>query len=209
MMHIDIAEHIGAAERRVSSRTLDGRDVRVVTVSRNYATTPEDLWDALTKADRLPRWFLPVTGDLRPGGRYQLQGNAGGEIVVCEPPRRLKITWEFGTQVSWLEVRVARHGAGSTLTLEHTLPVDDHWKKFGPGATGVGWDLALVGLNRHVDTAESNTAEAGMQWMMSENGKSFIRQSSSAWGAAAIAAGENGDLANAAAAQTAAAFTGS
>ena len=31
----------------------------------------------------------PISGDLRLGGRYQLQGNAGGEILVCEPPQHL------------------------------------------------------------------------------------------------------------------------
>lgn len=208
-MHIDITQHIGAVARDVSRRTRDGKDVRVVMASRDYSTTPEDLWDAVTTPERLPRWFLPLSGDLRPGGRYQLQGNAGGDILVCEPPRQLNVTWEFGGQLSWLEVRIAPHGRGSRLTLEHVLPVDDHWKTFGPGATGVGWDLALIGLMQHVATREANTAEAGMAWMTSDNGKSYIRQSSDAWRAAAIAGGENAEAATAAAAQTTAAYTGS
>lgn len=208
-MHIDITQHIGAVTRDVSSRTEHGQDVRAVIASRDFSTTPEDLWEALTSAERLPRWFLPLSGDLRPGGRYQLQGNAGGEILVCEPPRRLKVTWEFGGQVSWLEVRVGRHGSGSRLTLEHSMVVDDHWKKFGAGATGVGWDLALVGLARHIETGEASTAAAGMEWMMSDNGKAYIRQSSEAWGAAAIAGGENADTAKAAVSETTAAYTGS
>lgn len=135
----------------------------------------------------------------------------------------MKVTWEFSGQVSWLEVRVARHGAGSRLTLEHSMVVDDHWKKFGAGATGVGWDLALVGLTRHIEgtppgwntpggdpaTGEASTAKAGMEWMMSDNGKAYIRQSSDAWGAAAIAGGESADTAKAAVSQTTAAYTGS
>lgn len=208
-MHIDITQHIGAVTREVGRRSQDGKDIRTVTASRTYETRPDDLWEALTSAERLPRWFLPISGDLRLGGRYQLQGNAGGEILICEPPRHLKITWEFGGQVSWLEVRIARHGAGSRLTLEHSMPVDDHWKKFGPGATGVGWDLALVGLGRHIETGEASTAEAGMAWMMSDNGKAYIRESSDAWGAAAIAAGETPDTAKAGVSETTAAYTGS
>ena len=208
-MNIDITQHIRAVTREVSSRKQDGKDVRAVIASRDYTTTPDDLWDAFTTAERLPRWFLPLSGDLRLNGRYQLQGNAGGQILVCEPPTRLRLTWEFGGQVSWLEVRVARSGEGSRMTLEHTMPVDDHWKKFGPGATGVTWDMALVGLQRHTETGEANTAEAGMAWMMSDNGKGFIRQSSEAWSAAAIAGGENADAARAAGAQTTAAYTGS
>jgi uncharacterized protein YndB with AHSA1/START domain len=207
-MDIDVAQHIGAINRDVSSRIQDGRDARVVAASRTYPTTPDDLWNALTSAERIPRWFLPISGDLRLGGRYQLQGNAGGEILICQPPKHLKVTWEFGGNTSWLELRIATHANGSRLTLEHTMFVDDHWKQFGPGATGVGWDLAFVGLTQHIDGALANP-EAGMAWMMSDNGKAFIRQSSDAWRLADIAAGEDAEIAKAAASQTTAAYTGS
>lgn len=206
-MHIDVTQHIGAVTRQVSSRTEDGKEMRVVAVSRMYSTTPDDLWNALTSAERIPRWFLPLSGDLRLGGRYQLQGNAGGEILACEPPRHLKITWEYGGQTSWVDLRIAKHGAGSHLTLEHTMFPDDHWKQFGPGATGVGWDLAFIGLAQHVAGSMADSKE-GMEWMMSDNGKSFVRASSDAWGAAAIASGEAADVAHAAASRTTAAFTG-
>ena len=46
------------------------------------------MWDAVTSAERIPRWFLPISGDLRLGGRYQLEGNAGGEVLECAPPAR-------------------------------------------------------------------------------------------------------------------------
>ena len=207
-MVIDVTQHIGAATRQVTSRTENNQEARVVAVSRTYSTTPDDLWNALTSAERIPRWFLPISGERRPGGRYQLQGNAGGEILVCDPPRHLKISWEYGGQTSWVELRIAKHGAGSSLRLEHTMFPDDHWKQFGPGATGVGWDLALIGLAQHVAGSMADPAE-GMAWMMSENGKSFVRASSDAWGAAAMAAGEAADVAQAAASRTTAAFTGS
>src|SRR5688572_29362735 len=139
----------------------------------------------------------------------RLQGNAGGEIPACEPPRHLKITWEYGGQTSWVDLRIAKHGAGSHLTLEHTMFPDDHWKQFGPGATGVGWDLALVGVAQHLDTGSAKTAEEGMAWMMSDNGKAFVRESSDAWGAAAIAGGEDAAAAKAAVSRTTAAYTGS
>src|SRR6185369_7315743 len=98
-MQSDVAAYVGAVVRRVEDRDRDGTPVRVVIASRDYDTDVEDLWDALTNPERLPRWFLPVSGDLKPGGRYQLQGNAGGEITECTPPKRLAVTWEFGAQV--------------------------------------------------------------------------------------------------------------
>ena len=53
---------------------------------------------------------MPVSGDLRLGGRFQLQGNAGGGITRCAPPRHLAVTWEFGGQVSWVDVRLFEEG---------------------------------------------------------------------------------------------------
>ena len=95
-MNIDVKQDIGNVTREVSTRAYEGKPARVVVVSRRYDTSPADLWEAITSADRIPRWFTPITGDLKLGGRYQLQGNAGGQILICEPPRHLKVTWEYG-----------------------------------------------------------------------------------------------------------------
>lgn len=209
-MKIDIVAYIGAVTRKVSSRQHDGRLARVVIATRTYDTTAEDLWDALTSAERIPRWFLPITGDLRLGGRYQLQGNAGGEITTCEPPRRLAVTWEYGGDVSWVTVELAADPKGGTrLDLEHVAHVDDErWGQFGPGAVGVGWDLAIMGLGRHLETGEGADPQQGLAWMGSPEGKDFIRRSSEDWCRASIAGGTGTAAAQAAAARTTAAYTG-
>jgi len=154
----------------------------------------------------------PGAGSREPrrGGRYQLQGNAGGEILECDAPRHLKVTWEFGGDTSWVDVRIDQVSATSArLTLEHVAGDSEHWQQFGPGATGVGWDLALVGLGRHLDTKGAFDPAAGMAWMMSDEGKAFVRQSSDEWGRAAIAGGADAKAATEAAARTTAAYTGS
>ena len=84
-MDFDVEGNLGAAERSVWSMERDGRPARAVTLSRSYATSVEDLWDAVTNGERIPRWFLTVGGELEPGGRYQLEGNAGGLVTACEP----------------------------------------------------------------------------------------------------------------------------
>jgi Activator of Hsp90 ATPase homolog 1-like protein len=99
-IEIDIERIFGAVKREVSAREREGRTARVANVARTYDTHVEDLWDALTNHERIPRWFLPVSGDLRLGGRYQLEGNASGTITACEPPRHLAATWEYGDEVS-------------------------------------------------------------------------------------------------------------
>ena len=63
-MDFDFDRYLSAVERSVSSPEREGRPARTVTLSRIYATTVEDLWDAVTNADRIPRWFMPVSGDL-------------------------------------------------------------------------------------------------------------------------------------------------
>src|SRR3954462_898832 len=118
----DVVHEINAVQRQVGTRVLEAGDARTVTVSRTYEAPIDDVWDAITNPERIPRWFLPVSGDLRPGGRFQLEGNAGGEIRECDPPRRLALTWEFGGDVSLLGIELASAGAeATTLTLSHAV----------------------------------------------------------------------------------------
>ncbi|GLW89250.1 SRPBCC family protein [Actinokineospora globicatena] len=137
---IDIAAQIGATGREVTE--ADGL-VRVL-LTRDYDAAPADVWDALTDPERLLRWFLPITGDLTVGGRFQLEGNAGGEILHCEPPTRLKVT--FGDSTSLVEVRLVESGPRTRLELEHTVPVAFAGSAAGSLFVGPGWDGAVLGL---------------------------------------------------------------
>ena len=79
---MDIMAEVDAIKRETGTgKTPDG-DGRTVVLRRTYAADIADVWDALTNIERIPRWFLPVSGDLRLGGRYQFEGNAGGRIVA-------------------------------------------------------------------------------------------------------------------------------
>jgi uncharacterized protein YndB with AHSA1/START domain len=203
----------GAEARRVVHREYQGKPA-VATISiRTYDTSVEDLWEAITVPERLVRWFLPVEGELKVGGRYQLKGNAGGTITRCERPAALDLTWEFGGGMSWVELRLTPDGERARLTLEHIAHRDgigeEHWKKFGPGAAGVGWDLGLHGLELHVANPEVPLDPAEFErWTVSDEGKAFVRASGEAWGAADAAAGEPAAEARARAAQTIAFYTG-
>ena len=125
--------------------------MRVVIASRTYETSLEDLWDALTNAERLTHWFLPVAGRLRVGGRYRFAGHARGHILRHQPPHVLAVTWELAGAVSWVTVTLAVNPkGGTTLELEHVTRAHDHWKQLGMGAVGVGWDCAMASLARHI-----------------------------------------------------------
>lgn len=207
---IDISQQISAVRRQVGSRTLEAGEARTVIVSQVYDSPAEDVWDACTNPDRIPRWFLPITGELRVGGRYQLQGNAGGVIESCDPPKSFSATWEYGGDVTWIEVRVMAGPDGSTrLVLEHIAHVDDQrWAQFGPGAVGVGWDMGLLGLATHLSSGATVDPQEVASWLASSEGRQFMSASSERWCEASIAAGTDEADARIAAAATIAAYTG-
>ena len=203
----------GSEFRRVDNREYLGKPAIVAVAIRTYDTTVDDLWEAITTPERLARWFLPVEGDLKPGGRYQLKGNAGGTITRCERPAALDVTWEFMGGTSWVTVRLSREGAKARFTLEHIAHKDgigeEHLKQFGPGAVGIGWDLGLYGLERHLlNPAAALDHEAVERWTQSPEGKAFLRSSGEAWGAADAASGEDPADARAKADRTIAFYTG-
>lgn len=203
----------GAEFRRVDNREYLGKPALVAVAIRSYETTVEDLWDAITTPQRLVRWFLPVTGELKLGGRYQLEGNAGGTITRCERPEALDLTWEMMGGRSWVNLRITSDEENARLVLEHIAHTggigEEHMKQFGPGAVGVGWDLTLHGLERHlIDPSVTLDPAAAEAWTMSSEGKAFVRGSGEAWGAAHAESGEDEADARARAERTIAFYTG-
>lgn len=201
---VDVLAQLGAVTREMRVDEIDGTRSNVQSLSQHYRSPIDDVWDAVTNAERIPRWFMPVSGDLRLGGRYQLEGNAGGEVLECEPPAdgraRYRVTWEFGGGVTWLTVRLATEGDGTRLELEHVAHAADvpaeMWEAFGPGATGVGWDGGLMGLALHLQSPETamrpSEAEA---WAGTDEGRSFYRGAADAWASASVADGADPETA--------------
>jgi uncharacterized protein YndB with AHSA1/START domain len=200
---IDVVHQISAARRVVGSRVLEAGDARTVTISRTYDTTLEDLWEACTDPVRIQRWFVPVTID---GDHYQIEGNASGTIQQCDPPRGFSATWEYGGEVSWIELRLTPADGGTRFELEHMAHADDErWAQFGPGAVGVGWDMMILGLSLHLS---GGMMEDPAAWSASAEGREYVTRSSAAWRDASIAAGTDLDAARGAADRTTAAYTG-
>ena len=201
----EVRGHLSGTGRTV---TVDGETGRTMTLRRHYDADVADVWQARTDPEQLVRWLTPVSGELRPGGRFQLQGNAGGEILRCEPPRVLTVTWEApgGQPVTQVEAELVAAGGGTDLELRHSGPVDPgFWAQFGPGAVGVGWDLALYALGRVLAGQQRPDQTAGPG---SEPYRELVTGSSQSWQAAAEAAGIPADQAKAAADRTTAFYTG-
>jgi uncharacterized protein YndB with AHSA1/START domain len=215
---VDVSSQIDAVTRALRTEEIDGAPTRVQTIAQEYPAGIEDVWEATTTAERIARWFLPVSGDLELGGRYQLEGNAGGEVLECAPPKdgvaEYRVTWEFGGGLSWVTVRLAADGEERTrFELEHTARVAnvpaEMWDAFGPGATGVGWDQGILGLALHLGAQEGAIApEEGEAWALSDEGKAFARAAADRWAEAHMASGADRDVAIRAANATYGFYTG-
>ncbi|MFI8262527.1 MULTISPECIES: SRPBCC family protein [unclassified Streptomyces] len=190
----DIVGQINDIHREVGRREVGGEEARTVLLRRTYPAGAEDVWEACTSPDRLGRWFLPVSGDLREGGHYQTEGNAGGKILRCEPPKLLRVSWVMGQApgFSEVELRLTPEGAERTVfELEHVAVVQpEFWDQYGPGAVGVGWDLTVLGLGMHLAGNSVHPSEA-VAWMASDEARAFMTGSSEAWGRAHTASGES------------------
>jgi uncharacterized protein YndB with AHSA1/START domain len=194
MIEIDVDHQIKAVQRNLGTRAIDTGEAHVLTISQSYDTDPADLWDAVTNVERIPRWFLPISGDLKVGGSYQLKDHAGGTVLTCDPPKNFTATWEYGGNVSWIDVSISGEGPDrARLVLEHIAHVtdDEMWRQFGPGAVGMGWDSMLLGLALHLSTGESVDPSEGQQWLGTEEGRRFLALSADEWCAAHVALGED------------------
>ncbi|SDM36795.1 SRPBCC family protein [Allokutzneria albata] len=194
---IDIVNQINATHREIGTLPVATGEGRSLLLRRSYDAAIEDVWNACTDPDRIGRWLAPIEGDLRLGGKYQLKDNAGGEILRCEEPHLIKVTWVLGEGMATeVEVRLAPDGDGGTVVeLEHASPaeiVDNLVGTYGPGHTigiGCGWDLSLLGLDLFLRGVEFDPAT----WGNTAEGREFSTRSCHAWGPAVQAAWGTGD----------------
>lgn len=193
----DLVEFLGFTTRTVKEGEYAGKPAKIVIASANYDTDIEDLWDAITNPRRICRWLGRVTGELELGGCYQIEGNASGRIQECQKPTHLGLTWNYGDQATWVNADLtALQVDRAKLTVEHVVPDDDKWGTFGPGAVGVGWDLALLGLLKHVRDPHVVKLAEGIDRVTSTEGTAFVDGVGNGWREADIASGTASALAS-------------
>jgi uncharacterized protein YndB with AHSA1/START domain len=203
------AGQLGSVERSVVAEPEGDVLHTVIRLSQSFPVRVDEAWDACTAPGRLSQWLGPVSGDLRPGGTWQLEGNASGTIESCNPPEQLRVSWEFDGYLSWVVMSFVEEGPErTTVTLEHIADATgEDWAVYGPGAGGVGWDLAFLGLANHLIYA-TVVAPESTTWVESEDARQFISESSRLWAEESIRAGTDSDAAKNAEALTTAAFLG-
>jgi uncharacterized protein YndB with AHSA1/START domain len=135
-------------------------DVVYVTYIR---ATPQAVWDALTRAEHSARYFfgLAVEGDWRAGGAWALRkpdgaAQVGGEVLECDPPRRLKLSWrvalEGGVELSpaFISYDIAPAGEAVKLTMTQHQPKPIPRKFYDGGLEG--WPKIIAGLKTYLET---------------------------------------------------------
>ena len=195
---MDYDKQIAAVTRSVRGNA----EQRSVTIAQILDQEIQTVWEHITKPELVATWFSPVTGDLHQGGRYQIQGNASGTIEACNALEHFRLSWEMGDDVSWVDVRLSANNTGDATTrieLTHEQQLNDHWRKYGAGAGGVGWDMSLAGLVMRLSGVQIPAPDV---WFAADSTKNFLKKCSLEWETAAIEGGEDAEAAKKAAAET-------
>jgi uncharacterized protein YndB with AHSA1/START domain len=130
------------------------------------ASTPEKVWQALTTAEFSRQYFsgFAIEADLRVGGAFVARAPDGsvhinGEVIECDPPRKLIITWnvnwpalveKLGPTLVTYEIEPAGDAVRLTLTEAHDRPIDDDILSGGRQ----GWPAILSSLKSLLETGE-------------------------------------------------------
>lgn len=167
------------------------RDNSAVTsqhLSTQFSLPATQLFDYLTTPEHLKNWFGKVDRD---EFVYEIENNAHGRIESCKDDSFL-ITWEIDGTVSFLNVEVTQLSEGQSQLAAgfstNAEDIDENFaQKYGPGATGVGWDLSLWALHRYIS--------AGAEEPDRDAYEAFVTASAHAWGAADEASGSDPETA--------------
>ncbi|WP_052068120.1 SRPBCC family protein [Rhodococcoides fascians] len=194
----DVLNELAAARRTVGAGSLPAGDAYTIEIRRRYDAGIDDVWSALTDPDRVARWLAAVSGDLRLGGKFALGSGEHGEILACDAPHLVKVTWMFGPKAdAWpgtseVQVRLTPgQNGGTEFELVHAAVLAEPlFPTYGPGAGGVGWDLHVLALSAFLDGGDTVDHDA---LQASPEGREFIRRSAAGWGEAHLASGGNAD----------------
>ena len=129
-------------------------------------STPEKIWQALTTAEFSRKYFsgFAVEADLRVGGAFVARAPDGsvhisGEVIECDPPRKLTITWnanwpalieKLGPTLVTYQIEPVGDAVKLTLIQAHDRPIDDDILSGGRE----GWPAILSSLKSLLETGQ-------------------------------------------------------
>jgi uncharacterized protein YndB with AHSA1/START domain len=128
-------------------------------------TTPEKLWAALTTSEFIKHyWFgVNIETDWKQGSPWTMIYPDGritdsGEVLECEPAKRIVLKWrnEFRPElaaegVARCSIELEQQGAAVKLTINHSIERAD--SKFIEAVSG-GWPRILSNLKSLLETGQ-------------------------------------------------------
>jgi uncharacterized protein YndB with AHSA1/START domain len=147
-------------------------DFKPATVYTIYiGSTPDKVWRALTSAEFSRKYFsgFAVEAGLKRGGAFVVRAPDGsvhinGEVIECEPDRRLTVTWnvnwpglieKLGPTLVTYDIEPAGKAVRLTMTEAHDRSIDDDILSGGRA----GWPAILSSLKSLLETGEALTIE--------------------------------------------------
>jgi uncharacterized protein YndB with AHSA1/START domain len=129
--------------------------------------TPERIFDALTDPEQNKLFWSGYSQrtSWKPGDRYEIADKDGkawdqGNVLVCDPPRRISVTWTHlvredlrgeGESVASFELEPAANGV-TKVKLTHSIAVSP--SKFIEAVSG-GWPSILSSLKSLLETGKA------------------------------------------------------
>jgi uncharacterized protein YndB with AHSA1/START domain len=137
------------------------------------ASTPEQVWEALTSAEFSKQYFFGNTVEIeqKVGGSYIVRTPDGalhisGEVAECDPPRRLTFTFnvnwpdlieKLGPTLVSYEIEPAGDAVRLTMTESHDRPLSDAILEGGRQ----GWPAILSSLKSVLETGKPLQVKMG------------------------------------------------
>ena len=130
------------------------------------ASTPEKVWRALVSSEFTKKYFsnFAIEADLKVGGAFIVRAPDGavhidGEVLECEPPRKLTVTWNvnwpglvqaLGPTLVTYQIEPAGDAIRLTLLQSHDRPISEDVLSGGQ----LGWPAILSSLKSLLETGK-------------------------------------------------------
>jgi uncharacterized protein YndB with AHSA1/START domain len=152
------------------SEKIDPRKFKPAIVYTIYiAAPPEKVWQALTSAAFSRQYFsgLAIEAELKVGGALIVRApdgsvHIGGEVIECDPPKRLTVTWnvnwpglveKLGPTLVTYEIEPAGDATRLTMLQSHDREISDDILSGGRS----GWPAILSSLKSLLETGQPLT----------------------------------------------------
>ena len=133
--------------------------------------SPQVVFEALTKADRLQGWFLSrAATDPRPEGAFQFtwefadaaqNGKQSGRFVELVPGQKVSYSWEARpapAELTTVTFTLAPEGDGSRVSLAHAGFGTDEAGQLARDHHAGPWDFYLSNLKSYLEEGTDNRA---------------------------------------------------